>query len=146
MGAKSTKVTWHHPKPFDLGLVAVALGGASDLYWHLTHKGFETAADQLQAHSAYWIGITLVAISAWRGLRKYVSITRRGYTVAFVGSMGYLGVSAWHFIAHSYHLEATPAHLGTIGSGVILVVGLHLVRRGAKAHSLAESQNNRQRP
>lgn len=136
------KRKWDHPSPFNFGLTAILIGGATDLFWHLSHRGsFESALDQLQAHAAYWLGVTLLGVSSWRGMRKYPANIRRGYAVAFASCLGYLGVAVFHFIAHFYHREATTAHIATVVTGVSLVFGLTLVGRAARDHDDTSAYN-----
>jgi hypothetical protein len=47
-----------------VGLIVFIAGRLVDLAWHTTHDEFETAADQLRAHSVVWLGNLLLMAAA----------------------------------------------------------------------------------
>jgi len=97
-------------------------GRIVDAVWHATHEEFETATDQVQAHTVVWVGTLILlaagAVALARGTRS------TGYTVVLIGAVSYLGIAAWHFWEHSQLRDPDLPHLLLVVTTVILFAGV----------------------
>jgi len=105
-----------------IGTAVFIAGRIVDAVWHATHEEFETAADQLQAHTVVWVG-TLVLLAAGAAARAR-GTRNTGYTVVLVGAISYLGVAAWHFWEHSQLRDPDLPHLLLVVTNIILFAGV----------------------
>jgi hypothetical protein len=108
-----------------VGLVALSLGEAIDLRWHLTHDEFETAGQQVRAHWLNWLaalGVLAVAVAALRRGVKDI-----GYRLVAVTAVVYAGLSVWHFAAHANGSDPPTAHVLIAIDKVVLFTGAVLV-------------------
>lgn len=106
------------------GVALQVIGQAIDFRWHATHKEFETAADQLQAHWLLWIGslVTLVAVAlAARVLR---GTRREGLLIALWASVGYVAGSIWHFLEHARGADPAAPHILLLATKVGILTGV----------------------
>lgn len=119
--------------------IAIQLAGRLvDLRWHLTHDGFEGAAEQLDAHWLAWIGIAVTAAAATlaviRAPRAPQSI---GYSVTFLGCALYIPVAAWHFVEHANGNDPELAHaLIAVALLAIFAGAIIALVQGRRARSL----------
>jgi hypothetical protein len=84
------------------GVGLFVLGRIVDLIWHATHPEFETAADQLRAHSVVWLGALLMIVAA---------------ATAFVSGRGRSGYE------HSQHRDPDLPHLLLLITNVAMFLG-----------------------
>jgi hypothetical protein len=123
-----------------IGFLGQIAGRLVDLQWHLTHEGFEGAAEQFRAHWLIWlttIFILVVATIAVRNVRQ--AGQRRGYLVVLVAHLVYAVVAVIHFFQHLDQFEVDWAHVLLTVSSIAAVVGVLWViaarygsRRGGK--------------
>jgi hypothetical protein len=108
--------------------VAIQLaGGAVDGIWHANHGGFETAGDQLQAHSLIWVGmLAALAVSAL-GVRRERGQVRLGYWIVLGSSVVYVTVAIWHFLEHAAHRDTAAAHVLLAIAWAAVVLGAYAV-------------------
>jgi hypothetical protein len=93
------------------GVAVQVAGRAIDARWHATHEGFESASDQLQAHSVLWIGVLVTLIVSGLAVRELRLRPRAGYFAVLASSVAYAGVAVWHFIEHANGSDPAPAHV-----------------------------------
>lgn len=105
-----------------VGFGVFVLGRIIDLVWHLTHEGFETAVQQVQAHSVVWLGVVVMLVGAAWGVGARPR--NLGYAIVLFGSVLYLGVAAWHFWEHARLRDPELPHVLLLTGTVILTVGV----------------------
>lgn len=104
-----------------VGLFVYVAGRLVDLWWHSTHPGFETAADQVQAHLVVWVGGALMLAAAVWALAGRAA--ERGYAVVAAGGLLYAGVVVWHFMEHAAGRDPDLPHVLLAASGILLIGG-----------------------
>jgi hypothetical protein len=97
------------------------VGGVVDLIWHATHPEFETAADQLQAHSVVWLGALLMSVAAARAFSS--GHRNGGYLLVLSSGLAYGAVAVWHFNEHSQHRDPDLPHLLLLVTNIALFLG-----------------------
>jgi hypothetical protein len=117
-----------------MGLFVV--GRIVDLIWHATHPEFETAGDQLRAHSVVWLGALLMIVAA---ARTFVSGRGNGgHLLVLSAGVTYGAVAVWHFYEHSQHRDPDLPHLLLLITNVAMFLGaswVWLIARGQRARS-----------
>jgi hypothetical protein len=68
-----------------LGAAVFIAGRIVDAVWHATHEEFETATDQLQAHTVVWVGTLILLAAGAAALARGTRST--GYTVVLIGAI-----------------------------------------------------------
>jgi uncharacterized protein YacL len=95
-------------------LAAVAIqiiGRGIDGYWHATHDEFESASDQLQAHSILWVGVLVALVVSGLAVTRLSARPRAGYLAVLISSIAYAGAAVWHFIEHANGSDPAIAHV-----------------------------------
>src|SRR5216684_1686926 len=93
------------PRGVSVGVDVLFAGVLIDLLWHFTHHGFETASDQLRAHSVIWVGGVILVVATTHAV--VTGDRRPGIRLELAGSVLYVLASGWHFYLHSEHRDAT---------------------------------------
>jgi uncharacterized protein YacL len=93
------------------GIAVQVVGRAIDGYWHATHEEFESASDQLQAHSVLWVGVLVALVVSSLAVRELRVGPRTGYFAVLVSSIAYAGAAVWHFIEHANGSDPAAAHV-----------------------------------
>jgi hypothetical protein len=110
-----------------------------DFWWHITHNGFETGADQVRAHWLVWLGTILVLAVGIRALLIGVTGSERVGYVAIVGSnLAYIPIAVAHYIQHLNHEEVDWAHVGLAVTNVasaLAVLYITYFRRPRPTHT-----------
>jgi hypothetical protein len=116
-----TPEVWRADRLLWWGVGAFVVGRIIDLIWHATHQEFETAADQLQAHSVVWLGALLMIVAA---ARAFASGHRNGgYLLVLLAGLAYGAVAVWHFYEHSQHRDPDLPHLLLLVTNIAMFVG-----------------------
>jgi hypothetical protein len=122
------------------GLVVFIAGIVRDLQWHATHdtqQEFETASKQAEVHWLLWLGVLVLVVVSWLGLRRSGPGRRdRAYLLMFASGVAYAAVSVWHFIEHANGTDPELAHALLYVTSLGIVVGTALVlwaMRGGQA-------------
>jgi hypothetical protein len=118
------------------GVGIQVVGRAIDGYWHATHDGFESASDQLQAHSVLWIGVLVTLVISGLAVRELRTRPRAGYVAVLASSVAYAGVAVWHFIEHANGSDPAVAHvvLGVLWPALLAsTVITAIMSRGSRA-------------
>lgn len=116
----SAAARWSGPL-LAVGFALLLVGRGIDLWWHATHPGFETAADQVRAHAAVWVGVlamlaaAVAALTAGRGTG--------GHPVILGGALFYAGVAAWHFWEHTRDRDPDLPHVLLLAANILLIAG-----------------------
>jgi hypothetical protein len=113
-------------------LVLFVAGIARDLVWHATHntqREFETASKQVEVHWLLWLGVLVIVTTIGLTLaRSEQTGLRRGYLIALVSGLLYVGVSVWHFVEHANGNDPQLAHLFLYaGAAGILTGGIAML-------------------
>jgi hypothetical protein len=103
------------------GILVFVAGRIVDLVWHATHKEFETAAQQVQAHAVLWAGVLLLLFASGRALR--LRMPNSGYAAVFVAAVFYVGVATWHFWEHSKLRDPDLPHVLLLVANVAIFSG-----------------------
>jgi hypothetical protein len=123
------------------GVGVFAVGRIVDLIWHATHPEFETAADQLQAHSVVWLGALLMIVAA---ARAFASGNRNGgYLLVLLAGLAYGAVAVWHFYEHSQHRDPDLLHLLLFVTNIAMFLGAGWVWLAARRHGERHRANSR---
>jgi hypothetical protein len=109
-----------------IGAGVQIIGRIIDGIWHATHDEFETASDQLQAHTVIWIGVLVTLVGSALAMRSKPRDRNIGYPVVLVASIVYAGVAAWHFIEHANHSDPDLPHVLIAVTWVVLLGGVLL--------------------
>ena len=104
-----------------IGVAVFVAGELIDLWWHATHPGFETAADQVRAHLVLWTGAVLMLVGA--GWAVTSGASSRGYLIVLAGGVGYAAVAAWHFWEHRQGRDPELPHLLLLITTVVMFLG-----------------------
>ena len=108
--------------------VVQVAGRLFDFRWHVTHDGFETAGDQVQAHWLMWLGTLFILVVAVVALRSTPSDgERRGYQVVLWSNVLLSVISVIHYLQHLDHQEVDWAHLALAITNIGSVVGVVMV-------------------
>jgi hypothetical protein len=111
-------------KPVRILAIGVALliaGQLLDVWWHATHPGFESAADQLRAHAVLWLGTLTVVWAATLALVR--GVRNRGFVLVFIAAVSYGAVHVWHFFEHANGRDPDLPHLLLLVTNVTIFAG-----------------------
>jgi hypothetical protein len=111
-----------------IGAAVQLAGRAIDGWWHATHDEFETAGDQLLAHSVLWIGVVVTLLVSYRGVTRAGRTRNAGYLLVLALSAIYLGAAAWHFVEHANGSDPEVAHVVLAVTWIGLLAGVVVVR------------------
>jgi hypothetical protein len=112
------------PRPDRLlwwGVGVFVVGRIIDLVWHATHPEFETAADQLQAHSVVWLGALLMIVAAGRAVAS--GHGSGGYLLVLCAGLAYGAVAVWRFYEHSQRRDPDLPHLLLLVTNIGMFLG-----------------------
>jgi hypothetical protein len=104
-----------------LGVGVFVVGRIVDLVWHATHPEFETATDQLRAHSVVWVGALLMS---WAAVGAFASGRgNTGYLLVLSGGVAYAAVAVWHFYEHSQLRDPDLLHVLLLVTNIAMFSG-----------------------
>jgi hypothetical protein len=126
------------------GVGVFVVGRIVDLIWHATHPEFETAADQLQAHSVVWPGALLMIVAAARASAS--EHRNGGYLLVLSAGLAYGAVAVWHFYEHSQGRDPDLPHLLLLVTNIAMFLGAGWVWLTARRARRAAPTNLRSRP
>lgn len=113
---------WSRPGTILLaGIVVFIAGRIMDAVWHATHKEFETAIQQVQAHAVVWAGVLILLFASGRALR--LGIRNPGYAAVLAAGVFYAGVAGWHFWEHSQLRDPDLPHVLLLIANIAIFAG-----------------------
>ena len=111
-----------------VGFVIQVAGRLVDLQWHLTHSGFESGRQQVQAHWLVWLGtLVILVVAGWALRADTPQAERPGYWVVLVANLLYAVVGVIHYVQHLNHQEVDWAHVGLAVTNLGSLIGVLMV-------------------
>jgi hypothetical protein len=108
-----------------IGFIGQLLGRLVDVQWHLTHSGFESGGQQVQAHWLMWVATLFLIVVAALALRQEMPRNERvGYIVVLVSNVAFIGVGVIHFFQHLDHREVDWSHFLLAVTNIVAAIGV----------------------